>query len=135
MADIINFPALIDQDSLMFSHGVSVDWDNVAASRKDSVTGKKVIEAYTVMKKTASAKWVPVDADVDVSTLTDWGLIASDAYEDEAVSAADNYGLLIGGSFYTNMLPDYKAGNTTLAESIDGKKGFVLVSQYVDSRV
>ena len=138
--NILAFPWVVDNHSLIRTTGAHFDWSAMQGDAKfdeyrDDETGLMVIPAGTIVTLIPgeTQMWMPVAEDIDVSTLNDWGVIESDAYERDMNSAVDNYGVLKAGYIYKNLLPDWIAGRTTLVASINGRQGFML-DTYTDSR-
>jgi len=138
--NILAFPFVVDNHSLIRTTGANIEWTTMQGDAKfdeyrDDETGLMVIPAGTLMTLIPgeTQMWTPIAEDIDVSTLDDWGMIESDAYERDMNSAADNYGILKGAFVYKNLLPDWVAGRSTLVGSINGRQGFML-DTYTDSR-
>jgi hypothetical protein len=139
--DILQFPFVVDNHSLIRTTGGHIDWVGMQedaadayAFYRDDETGNMRIPAGTIMKRDSSDQdWVPVNEDVDVSTLNRWGMLEADEYEKNLTSATDNVGILTGAYVYENLLPDFKRGFTTLVSSINGRQAFML-DTYIDSR-
>jgi len=141
--NILAFPFIVDNASIIRSTGATIDWETMQAGAAttyaeylDDETNLMVIPAGTIMKAQSGKPqaWVPVAADVDISTISEeWGVIESDAYENDMNDAKNTYGIMKGAYLYENLLPDYVAGRTALTASIDGKKQFMLAT-YIDSR-
>ena len=138
--DILAFPFVVDNNSLIRTTGANIEWATMQGDAKydeyrDDETNLMVIPAGTLMTLIPgeTQMWVPIAEDIDVSTLNDWGMLESDAYERDMNSAVDNYGILKGAYVYKNLLPDWIAGRAVLVASINGRQGFML-DTYIDSR-
>lgn len=139
--NVLAFPWIVDNHSLIRTTGANIDWATMQGDQGkfgeylDDETGLMVIPAGTIMTIIPGETqiWMPVAEDIDVSSLNDWGMIESDAYEQDMNAALDNYGILKGAFVYKNLLPDWIAGRTTLVASINGRQAFML-DTYTDSR-
>ena len=135
MADrtILAFPFVVDRTSLIYTTGIKIDWANVPADFVDTETGKKVIPAGTIVKKIGPHAFVPFDADAPLDDTIDAYVLISDAYEDDKRDLHGNYGAIVGGYLYANLLHDYRRGFTQLVDSLNNYKQF-MTTTYVDNR-
>lgn len=100
-------------------------------------TGKKV-RAGTVMDELSDGRVVP--SALNTSAVTAIGILETDAEEDSRTDAATGYGLLQGGYFYENLLPEADTNtpsviNSTWKTELLARGGFWQFKQYSDNTV
>ena len=92
----------VDPKSVDLTSGRQIDWANVADSFKNA-NGDKVLPAGTVVGELLGAgKVSPRVATTNPAV----GLLATEAVENSKTAALSGYGLMVGGVFYENLLPD-----------------------------
>ena len=106
MNRVISSPGFIaDHTSIVRrGGGVQIDWTNVSTTNAD---GKKYLPAGKAMgtllgNGLASPRVVTTNPAV--------GLLETDAVQGDPDAALSGYGLIIGGAFYENLLPDATGG-------------------------
>jgi hypothetical protein len=99
---------IVDPHSITRGSGRQIDWAAVASGRINANTGKKEIAPYTVMCEVASGKIIPRADRAGAETAT--CLLEAGAVEDEPTAALSGYGIIVGGIFYENLLPDAAGG-------------------------
>ena len=72
-------------------------------------TGKKAVKAGTIVAQLASGKIIPREDVTGAETAI--GFLASDATEDAMQDAITGYGVLVGGVFFEDLLPDRAHAN------------------------
>jgi hypothetical protein len=107
---------IVDRFREDIDQGHQIDWANVPDSYKNATTGKKVIPAGKVMKRSTghtyanshdSDPMIPAAAAADTEVI---GLLATDAREGSETAALTGYGIVTSGTVYENLLPDATGG-------------------------
>lgn len=125
-------PFVADPHSVIRNSGRQIDWANVSATNAD---GKKIVYAGTVVGELlGTGKVSPRVATTNPAT----GIMETTAVQGETFAALSGYGVIIGGHFYENMLPDATGSPKTLAAAVKTElnaNGFVFsFEQYGDNR-
>lgn len=124
----VSTPSFIaDPASVDRSTGRQIDWDNVPSSFAGA-DGKKVIPAGHRVYETAEGKILPVTQAEDPV----FGLIETNAIQDDKSAALSGYGVIVGGVVYTELLPEELAAEDLEALAEVGT-GFAFET-YSDSR-
>lgn len=98
----VSTPSFIaDPASVDRSTGRQIDWDNVPSSFAGA-DGKKVIPAGHRVYETVEGKILPVTQAEDPV----FGLIETNAIQDDKSAALSGYGVIVGGVVYTELLPE-----------------------------
>ena len=98
---------IVDFPSVDRSTGRQVNWALVPAGYQNE-NGKKEIPAGTVMSEDDNGQVYPrADADTGTNpTHTARFIAETNMVEDEKEAALSGYGMILGGAFYENLLPD-----------------------------
>lgn len=124
----VSTPSFIaDPASVDRSTGRQIDWDNVPSSFAGA-DGKKMIPAGHRVYETAEGKILPVTQAEDPV----FGLIETNAIQDDKSAALSGYGVIVGGVVYTELLPEELAAEDLEALAEVGT-GFAFET-YSDSR-
>lgn len=94
---------IVDHNSVDRDTGRQIDWANVPDSFKNA-EGKKVLPAGKIMAEMSGGKIVARSNIPGAQTAI--GILASNAVEGAPHNAASGFGLLVGGVFYINLMPD-----------------------------
>jgi hypothetical protein len=94
---------VVDLSSITRTFGHQILWADVAAGRVNEA-GKKFIPAGTVMILRAG-KVLPY-ADRGAGVETSYGILETNALEGDMNAAISGYGVMNGGNFYENLLPE-----------------------------
>lgn len=100
--NLSGLPFVVDPHNTPRDNGHQIDWASVADSYKNA-DGKKVLPAGTVVGSLLGGGKVSPRV---VTTNPAIGLLAAAAVEGETGAALTGYGVLRGGLFYENLLPD-----------------------------
>jgi hypothetical protein len=103
-ANLSRLPFVADPHSVMRNSGRQIDWANVSATNAD---GKKVVYAGTVVGELLGTGKVSPRV---VTTNPAVGIMETTAVEGDTAASLSGYGILIGGHFYENLLPDASGG-------------------------
>lgn len=107
-----------DPHSLDRNDGRQVDWANVSATNAD---GHKYIPAGTVVGDLLGTGKISPRV---VTTNPAIGILEAEAIEGDTTAALSGYGVLVGGVFFENLLPDATGGPPkTLATAIKTELG------------
>jgi hypothetical protein len=93
--------------------GAQVDWASVSNDYIDDVTGKKVLPAGTVVGSLLGDGLISPRV---VTTNPAIGILETVAHEDDP--CISGYGVLTGGQFWENLLPDATGNPKTLASAV-----------------
>jgi hypothetical protein len=127
---------VVDEQSVINDAGRQIDWANVDNAYIDAATGKKVLPAGTVVGELLSGNG-QISPRVD-TTNPAIGLLKTDAIEDHPAHSVTGYGVLRGGHFFENLLPDASGSPLELDAAVKTELlaagGWWMWTQYVDSR-
>lgn len=113
--------------------GHGIEDDATATYTTPTTRDKKHIPAGTFMAELSGGKIIPRSAVTGAETAI--GLLATNATEDAAYNAKTGFGLLCGGVFYDNLLPDYGHANlATWKTELDAAGTGVSWRTYADNR-
>ena len=135
---------VVDPNATARSDGRQIDWTNVSDDFIPAGMTKKVIPAGTVMAENADGKVIPRKdvAAAFAAHPADWagtetsvGFLVSNADEGSKTAALSGYGMLAGGVFYRELLPDHGEANFNdwVAEVVDAGYS-VRLETFSDSR-
>lgn len=110
--NLSRLPFVADPHSVIRNSGRQIDWANVSATNAD---GKKIIYAGTVVGELLGGGKVSPRV---VTTNPATGIMETTAVQDAPFAALSGHGVMIGGHFYENLLPDATGSPKTLAAAV-----------------
>lgn len=110
--NLSRLPFVANDHAVVRNSGRQIDWANVSATNAD---GKKIVYAGTVVGELLGTGKISPRV---VTTNPAIGIIETNAVQDETFAALSGYGVLIGGHFYENLLPDATGTPKTLAATV-----------------
>lgn len=129
---LANAGFVVDPSSVTRNSGRQINWTNVSTTNAD---GKKYVPAGTVVGELLGTGKISPRV---VTTNPAIGILESEAVENDPVAAITGYGVLTGGVFYENLLPDATGSPRTLAAAIKTELNAngtgVAFEQFGDSR-